>query len=101
MKTNHKNVLGLDLVICTALLGALTGCVGYVDGPRQEGVYLEPPSVRVEAGFAVQDDYVYYPGYQVLITAAAGINTLTKAAPGFRGRHRVVSRLMCCLHHLQ
>jgi len=47
-------------VSCVALLGVLTGCVGYVDGPRHAAVYAEPPVVQV-----VQDDYVYYPGYQV------------------------------------
>lgn len=38
----------------------LTGCVGYVDGP-QAGLYVEPPVVEV----GVQDNYVYYPGYDV------------------------------------
>ena len=28
-------------------------------------VYAPPPPVYVEAGVVVQDDYVYYPGYQV------------------------------------
>ena len=51
--------------MCAALLGALTGCVGYVDGPRPARVYVEPPSVYVESGVVVQDDYVYYPGYQI------------------------------------
>jgi hypothetical protein len=46
------------LVLCAALLGALTGCVGYVDGPRA-GYYAEPSVV------VVQDDYVYYPSYGV------------------------------------
>jgi hypothetical protein len=49
----------------TALLGALTGCIGYVDSPRHEGVYVPPPSVQVEAGVVVQEDYVYYPSHQV------------------------------------
>jgi hypothetical protein len=40
----------------------LTGCVGYVDGPSA-GVYVAPPVVQV--GFVAQDDYVYYPNYQV------------------------------------
>jgi hypothetical protein len=70
MKTNHKKVLGLDLVICTALLGTFTGCVATVDGPRFGAVYVQPPSVQVEAGFAVQDDYVYYPGYQVYYSSS-------------------------------
>ena len=46
------------------LLAILTGCVGYVDGPRA-GVYAPAPSVYVESGVPAQDDYVYYPGYQV------------------------------------
>lgn len=45
-------------VLGAVLLAMLTGCVGYVDGPRT-GVYAEP-SVFVE-----QDDYIYYPGYDV------------------------------------
>jgi hypothetical protein len=44
-------------------LAALTGCVGYVDAPRGE-VYVQPPPVRVEP-VMVQDDYVYYPEYEV------------------------------------
>lgn len=55
--TTFGSVFGL------ALLGLLTGCVGYVDGPR-EGAYT-PPSVYMEAGVAGQDDYIYYPAYQV------------------------------------
>jgi hypothetical protein len=47
----------VGLVLSIALLGTLTGCVGYVDGPRA-GVYAEPPVV------VVQDDYVYYPDYE-------------------------------------
>jgi hypothetical protein len=54
----------LGFVVALAALGALTGCVGYVDGPRGE-VYAPAPSVYVEEGVPVQDDYVYYPAYQV------------------------------------
>jgi hypothetical protein len=43
----------VGLVLCVSLLGVLTGCVGYVDGPSA-GVYA----------FAAQDDYVYYPNYE-------------------------------------
>jgi len=50
----------IGFVLCPALLGVLTGCVGYVDGPRHGAVYVQPGAVEV-----VQDDYVYYPGYQV------------------------------------
>lgn len=45
------------------VLGALTGCVGYVDGPRRERVYVAPPVV--ETTIVVEDDYVYYPSYEV------------------------------------
>lgn len=45
------------LALCAALLSTLTGCVGYVDGPRA-GIYVEPAMV------VVQDDYVYYPEYE-------------------------------------
>jgi len=51
------------LVLCVGLLGALTGCVGYVDGPRA-GYYAEPPAV------VVQDDYVYYPDYEVYYSSS-------------------------------
>ena len=47
----------VGLALCVALLGALTGCVGYVDRPTQGSVYVEP-------AFAVQDDYIYYPQYE-------------------------------------
>ena len=51
------------LVLSVGLLGALTGCVGYVDGPRA-GYYAEPPAV------VVQDDYVYYPDYEVYYSSS-------------------------------
>ena len=51
----HTNTAGLAL--CAALLGTLTGCVGYVDGPRA-GIGVEAPV------FVEQDDYVYYPQYE-------------------------------------
>lgn len=52
---SKTNMVGL--VLGTMLLGTLTGCVGYVDGPRA-GYYAEP------SVFVVQDDYVYYPRYE-------------------------------------
>jgi hypothetical protein len=58
---NDKNLFfrtsKVGLVLCAALLGTLTGCIGYVDGPRA-GIAVEPYA------FAVQDDYVYYPEYE-------------------------------------
>jgi hypothetical protein len=61
-KTTSSNA---GLALSAVLLGALSGCVGYVDGPRHGGVYVAPPPVQVETAIIVQDDYVYYPGYQV------------------------------------
>ena len=60
---NIKNSSIIRSVFAATLLGALAGCVGYADGPRGE-VYVQPPPVRVEP-VMVQDDYVYYPDYQV------------------------------------
>ena len=55
----------VGFVLGAVFLVTLTGCIGYVDRPRAGTVYVEPPSVYVEGGVVVQDDYVYYPGYQV------------------------------------
>jgi len=44
--------------------GTLTGCIGYVEEPRHGRVYAPAP-VRVETEVVIQDDYVYYPAYQV------------------------------------
>ena len=60
MKSSSRSRIGFAL--STTLLGALTGC--YVDGPYARD-YSPPPPVYVEGGPVVQDDYVYYPGYQV------------------------------------
>lgn len=62
---NKAKCSKIGFVFGTALLGVLTGCVSYVDRPRGGGVYVEPPSVYVQGGAVLQDDYVYYPGYQV------------------------------------
>ena len=55
----HSVGLGLGCV----WLGLLTGCVRYVDRPVQGSVYEVYPAA--EPTFMVQDDYVYYPNYQV------------------------------------
>jgi hypothetical protein len=47
----------VGFVLGAVLLVTLTGCVGYVEGPRA-GIYAEPQV------FVAQDDYVYYPGYE-------------------------------------
>ena len=64
-ETKHSKIGFIGFVCGTAVLTALTGCLGYVDNPRGGAVYVEPPpSVYVEAQVA-EPDYVYYPGYQV------------------------------------
>lgn len=47
----------VGFALAAAFLVTLTGCVGYVDGPRA-GIYAEPSVM------AMQDDYVYYPDYE-------------------------------------
>src|ERR1041385_87701 len=62
---NRTKQSKIGFVFGAALLGVLTGCVAYVDGTRHSRAYAPPPAVYVEAGVVIQDDYVYYPGYQV------------------------------------
>jgi hypothetical protein len=72
---NRTKYSKIGFVFGTALLGALTGCIGYVDGPPQARVYAQPqpvyvqpappPPVYVESPVVVPDNYVYYPDYQV------------------------------------
>jgi len=50
-----------------AVLGTLTSCV---DGPPRQAVYVEPPPVYAQAEPVIQDDYVYYPGYQVYFSSS-------------------------------
>ena len=45
-----------------ALLTLLSGCVGYVEGPRAR-VVVDQPVVGVTYG--VPDEYIYYPSYDV------------------------------------
>lgn len=51
------------IVLSAMLLFTLTGCVGYVDGPRAE-IAVAPPVV------VVQDDYVYYPSYGIYYSSS-------------------------------
>jgi len=53
LKTGRTGVL-----LGAVLLVTSTGCVGYLDGPRV-AVQVAPPV------FVAQDDYIYYPGYDV------------------------------------
>jgi len=60
MTSSHPSVFGF--AFGAALVGALTGCIV---APQPRAVYVAPSPVYVEAGGGFQDDYVYYPGYQV------------------------------------
>jgi len=53
--------LKIAFVFGAALMGALVGCVSHEDRPHHATVYAPPPPEYI----VVQDDYVYYPGYQV------------------------------------
>jgi hypothetical protein len=55
----------IGFVLGAALLGVLTGCASHGHGPPHAGGYAQPAPVYVQSGVVVQDNYVYYPGYQV------------------------------------
>jgi len=56
---NRTKCAAIGFTLGAALLGALTGCIGYSDGHHHSGGY------GYSETHYVQDDYVYYPGYQV------------------------------------
>jgi hypothetical protein len=63
---NNKIFFKADKAGCVlgaVLLLTLTGCVAYVDGPRA-GIQVEPYV------FVAQDDYIYYPGYDVYYSSS-------------------------------
>ena len=77
------NKVGLGL--SAALLVTLTGCVAYTDRPPEGSLYMVP---RVETTFVVEDDYVYYPSYQVYYSYSRhqyayrdGRNWISRPAP--------------------
>ena len=63
-KNNFFKTSRVGFVLGAALLTTMTGCTTYVDRPSQGSVYVAPPPA-VETTVVVQDDYVYYPDYQV------------------------------------
>jgi len=79
----RRNKVGLGL--SAALLATLTGCVAYMDRPPVGSVYIAP---AVETTVVVQDDYVYYPGYQIYYSSSRhqyayrdGRNWVSRPAP--------------------
>ena len=70
MNTIKYSTGKIGFVLCSALLGALTGCTTYVDQPRTHGgYYAEPPRPR-EA--YVPPAPVYAPSASVQVEASAG-----------------------------
>src|ERR1051325_8938041 len=67
-KTKQAVIGKIAIVLFAATIAALTGCIGHVDRPRGETAYVEHP-VYVE-GNVVEDDYVYYPGYEVYYSSS-------------------------------
>src|SRR5512140_2198848 len=63
--TRHLAISRIGSVLGTALLGVLTGCIGHEDRRPQARAYSPPPPAYVETRVMVQDNYVYYPSYQV------------------------------------
>ena len=51
------------VILCAGLVAILTGCASHADRPAQGDVYVEPPPIG--STFMAQDEYVYYPTYQV------------------------------------
>lgn len=77
----NSNTAGI--VVGMLVLGALTGCVGYVErGSRYE---VQPV---VQTTFVIEDDYVYYPTYQIYFSSRRhqyayrdGHNWISRPAP--------------------
>lgn len=62
MKPRNNLFLIGKFLLSGSLLVTLAGCASYVDGPST-GMYGEPPVIV--AGSVIEDDFVYYPNYQV------------------------------------
>jgi hypothetical protein len=65
MKEKRFHKVGkTGFMLWAAFLVTLNGCVRDVDRPRADHVYVLPPA-QLEPVYAGQDDYVYYPRYQM------------------------------------
>jgi hypothetical protein len=78
----------IGFVLGAALLGTLAGCVDSTDGPRHARGHTQPPQPYVGPVLVMQDDYVYYPGYQVYYSSNRrqyvyqdGRSWVTRSAP--------------------
>jgi hypothetical protein len=76
----------VGIVFGVAIMGAWTGCVGYVD--RGEPVVMYPIEPVAQTTFVIEDDYVYYPSYQIYYSSRRhqyayrdGHNWISRPAP--------------------
>src|ERR1043165_4407630 len=53
----------IRFLLCITLLSTMTGCASHMDERHHARGYAPPPTVYVES--EPQDDFVYYPAYQV------------------------------------
>ena len=75
----------IGLALFAAFLPLLFGCV---EGPGRTRVRVQTPSVYVQTEVIAEDDYVYYPGYEVYYSSNRrqymyrdGRNWVTRPAP--------------------
>ncbi len=61
-KESSRSAHRFTLVVCAAVLPVMVGC--YSSSSRS-GMHEHAPSGYVEGGVFLEDDYVYYPGYEV------------------------------------
>ena len=79
VKRTNRLADKVEWVFCTVLLGALTGCTGYVDHPRSREVYIQPPPAYVSPPVAyVQPPPVYEQPPAVQVEASVGVSIRTE-----------------------
>lgn len=83
-KLFHSGI-GLGVALFAAMLPLMGGCVA---GPDRTRVRSQAPAAYVQSNVIVEDDYVYYPGYEVYYSSNRhnyvyrdGSNWVTRSAP--------------------
>src|SRR5258705_7614668 len=64
---NVRKRSNIGLALAAALVGVLTGCVGYVEESHHVRGYAPAPAVYAQSGVVVQDDYVLLPRLRGLL----------------------------------
>ena len=83
------------IIFSALILGTQIGCVRYVDRADTGRIYSVPP--LVDTTFVIEDDYVYYPSYQIYYSHH-------RHQYAYRDGHRWISRPAppgVSLRHLQ